>query len=205
MNSAVHATKSALPKESLRDLSGPYSDTLVQNCDQLAHYPQGQLLQNLLSTLRLTFQGPDTLCPLGDQGRTGKVPQNNFILKGKTISFFQRVKICLGGPLTAGDTVFSPNQYILISNLPPSCCTNTHSWSHWKQRIAHASIHMHRCFRYFCIHLIINSFKKAFPQVQAFTTVLSGPLTELTDPFTDPHNELNDLLVPGQKASQHVY
>ena len=121
MNSAVHATKSALPKESLRDLSGPYSDTLVQNCDQLAHYPQGQLLQSLLSTLRLTFQGPDTLCPLGDQGRTGKVPQNNFILKGKTISFFQHVKICLGGPLIAGDT--SSLQISIFSSqtcLPPA-------------------------------------------------------------------------------------
>ena len=132
------------------------------------------------------------------------MPQNNFILKGKTTSFFQHVKICLGGALTARDTVFSPNQYILISNLPPSCCTNTHSWSHWKQRIAHANIHKHRCFRYFCIHLIINSLNKAFPQDQAFTTVLSAPLTELTDPLTDPHNEVNDLLVPSQKASQHV-
>ena len=103
------------------------------------------------------------------------------------------------------DPVFSSNHQVLISNLPPSCCTNTHSWSHWKQRIAHASIHMHRCFRYFCIHLIINSFKKAFPQVQAFTTVLSAPLTELIAPLTDLHTDLNDLLVPGQKASQHVY
>ena len=90
------------------------------------------------------------------------------------------------------------------SNLPPSCCTNAHSWSHWKQRIAHANIHKHRCFRYFCIHLIINSLNKAFPQDQAFTTVLSAPLAELTDPLTDPHNEVNDLLVPSQKASQHV-
>ena len=131
------------------------------------------------------------------------MPQNNFILKGKIISFFQQVKPCLGGALTTGDTVFSPNQYILISNLPPSCCTNTHSWSHWKQRIAHASTHMHRCFRYFCIYLV-NSFNKASPQDQAFTTVLSTSFTELTDPLTDPHTELNDLLVPDQKASQHV-
>ena len=34
--------------------------------------------------------------------------------------------------------------------------------------------------------------------------VLSAPLTELTDPLKDPHTELNDLLVLGQKASQHV-
>ena len=62
---------------------------------------------------------------------------------------------------------------------------------------------MHRCFRYVCIHLV-NSFNKASPQDQAFTTVLSTSFTELTDPLTDPHTELNDLLVPGQKASQHV-
>ena len=137
----------------------------------------------------------------------GKVPQNNFILKEKTISFFLQVKIHLiqsGAAPIAKDPVFSSNHQVLISNLPPSCCTNTYSWSHWKQRIAHASIRMHRCFRYFCIHLIINSFNKAFPQDQALTTVLSAPLTELTDPLTDCHNELNDLLVPGQKAS-HVY
>ena len=132
------------------------------------------------------------------------MPQNNFILKGKIISFFQQVKICLGGALTDRNTVFSPNQYILISNLPPSCCTNTHSWSHWKQRIAHASIHMHKCFRYFCIHLIINSCDRASAQDQAFTIVPSTSFTELTDPVTDPHTELNDLLVLDQKASQYV-
>ena len=63
---------------------------------------------------------------------------------------------------------------------------------------------MHRCFRYLCIHLIINSCDKASPQDQAFTVVLSAPLTELTDPLTDPHTELNDLLILGQKASQRV-
>ena len=180
-------------------------ETILCCCGHLVHSPQGQLLQSLSCPLRPKVQGPDTLCPLRNQGRTvqaGKVPQNNYILKGKIISFFQQVKPCLGGALTTGDTVFSPNQYILISNLPPSCCANTHSWSHWKQRIAHVSIHIHKCFRYFCIHLIINSGDKASAQDQAFTTVPSTSFTELTDPLTDPHTELNDLLVLGQKASQ---
>ena len=84
------------------------------------------------------------------------MPQNNFILKAKTTSFFLQVKIHLGGAPITKDPVFSSNHQVLISNLPPSCCTNTHSWSHWKQRIAHASIHMHRCFWYFCFHLVSN-------------------------------------------------
>ena len=115
--------------------------------------PSQQDSSPLKAMVGLPPQGLDTLHL---SWGPGKVPQNDLILKGWTICSFQLVRINLTGCCPPG-TQFSLqiSKFSLYRTCLPPAALIPIPGSHWKQRIALASIHMEKYFRYSSVFLYL--------------------------------------------------